>query len=321
MISKVEFEQRIILENYIWSCIDSPTSIDFNSIDPLWFQKFINYVSFKKFLNFPFLSKCISKICLKDLIFDLSNSNFNKYLYVKGIIQQDQCRAKYKSPKQWRLEDIDYYEEPIKKDSLQFYIKEDDISNFLFYTINNNISITNELFCIFDQFFSITNFACLEGSINIIKYLYSNNISIDNKSLGFAVSSGNESLIDFLSNLNYSFDNKINDAIQYHHVEIAKWVYNNYVNDHFTLSDCVEAFNSELFLYFLEEIGLDINAPSFIMKNTSLINAVINNDLLLARFITSNFKCINSKNSVNKYAMNYCQTKEMESIIDNAFCQ
>ena len=319
MSSSDSVKQRIILENYVWDCRNTDFIISIDNVDCLWFQGFVSFVATKKLFDFLFLGNCISKICLDNLIFDVSDSDFNKYLYLKGIIKESQCKARFKSPKQWRLKNIDYYELPLCNDSIQYYVKDDDLPNFIAKITNNNISISDEILSILDHFYSIPNFACFSGSLNIVKYLHTNNIKFDYKSISMAVCSGSEALIEFLSNHDFSFNNTINNAVQYHQNKIAKWIYNFYSNDHFTLADCIESYNTEMFLFFFNEIGLDPNQPSFVMKNTSLMMSVINNDILIADIIIQKGNCIDLKNGFNKSAFDYSQTEDMKKRIQFAF--
>ena len=61
-------------------------------------------------------------------------------------------------------------------------------------------------------------------------------------------------IIEFLVSQGISFDDTLVEAIKYHFNDTAKWIYENYSDQNFKITVCIESFNTEMFLYFIEDI-------------------------------------------------------------------
>ena len=66
------------------------------------------------------------------------------------------------------------------------------------------------------------------NSLNLLKYFLINNIHMNEGTIACLISSGSEECIEFAVSKGISFDNTINNAIKYHHNEIAKCLFETY---------------------------------------------------------------------------------------------
>ena len=125
--------------------------------------------------------------------------------------------------------------------------------------------------------------------MNIIKYLILNNMKVDPYVAYAALIGGSEDVVQyFSSSCGVSFDNSVQWPIFFHNNQIAKWVFENYDNPrHSALTDSIQYFNTEMFLYFYKEIGININDTSIFGSN-SLHHAAIQNNIVLIKYLLEN---------------------------------
>ena len=210
-----------------------------------WIQTLIKELSYVKIFDFKFLADILI-LTGRILILFSPDSDFSLYLIKRGIIRYRHLESPYINA---IYRDIDEYEHPIKENTAWWYIYHDDIRGFVKHIAINEFDIRNQTININGTQFTALNFACFCASLNIIKYLFINKVQVLNDTLGWVVASGNEEAIDFFERKGYDYNNMLNTAIEYHQNKIAKWLYGNYNNDNFDLANCIEFFNTEMFLY------------------------------------------------------------------------
>ena len=181
----------------------------------------------------------------------LSTQNFfETYLWNRGIIWRFSFRSHF-SPSKNDVHELSTFENPLKNDTLEYFIYTDDVASFVSYIAVNGIDLFERKYLFIQTLcYTISELVCFCGSINILKYLVVNNVSLNGYSLCYSVASGSEEMIQFLIHNGYSFDGTFEVAVRYHHNSIAKWLYDNYNNSYFNLPILECNFNTELFLFF-----------------------------------------------------------------------
>ena len=236
---------------------------------------------------------------------------FSKYLMVKGLIPPESFDEDG-APDDWELNTIETYEQPIKSDSIWSLILNDDITSFVtFITVNNvDIKQENELWLNDHYFANMIEFASYCGSINIIKYLIINNVSFNENSLHFLIQGNSEPCIEYAASIGNTFDNTLEDAIKYHHNELAIWIYKTYSNNAFKIPKCGEEFNSAMLCFFIKECNQDKDQKDN-DKKTSLHWAVINQDPILIKYLIDLKIDLSVKDNDGKCALDYAYTPEI----------
>ena len=85
---------------------------------------------------------------------------------------------------------------------------------------------------------TLLEYATFFGSIQIMKYLWINNVELTSSLWIYAVHSNNPEVIHFLEDKNIEFDDKtFSKAIKDHHNEIAHYIFNNYFDSSTKISD------------------------------------------------------------------------------------
>ena len=206
---------------------------------------------------------------------------FAQYLYLKNVLTKEDFHLNDDEIVTYPLED---FEEIFKHDSIQKYIKDDEVNPFVKYVTLNNIDIIKDKVNILNQKLHIVDIACFCGSINILKYLYINNVPIKTTTIQRAVHGGSEKIIDFLEMKGFVFDETLSYAVWRHNNVLAKWIYENYQNNTFYISECSFSFNTEMLIYFLEQGKFDVNQIDDFGYNL-LSFSILNNDLILTEFL------------------------------------
>ena len=289
--SLVTIEDTIELENIVFGIKpgDSLQEIQalLSKFDRLWVQNLLIYVGEMKPFCFPLFNDLI--LFTGELQVMVPGYNeFVKYLYLKQVIPMNKIKmTEYDDYEHFKT--IEEYENPINKDSIFYFIKEDDITKFVDYVSLHDIDIhsTKEVITINQMIYTYLNFACLCGSVNILKYLLINNVQLDDTTKLAILTGGSEEVLQFIiSTKNISFDDTVQFSIFYHHNSISKWILENYKNViGSALIDCIQCYNTEMFLYFFIEKGININDRSLDMKQTSLHQAALQNDIVLIKFL------------------------------------
>ena len=75
---------------------------------------------------------------------------------------------------------------------------------------------------------------------------------ITNETLHYSVEGGNQEIITILKEKGHSFEKYLEASVFYHRYELTKWLNENYKCRPFSLPTCIEYYNIDAFLYFLE---------------------------------------------------------------------
>ena len=94
--------------------------------------------------------------------------------------------------------------------------------------------------------------SCYCGSIKCFKYFILNHLEITGSHVQAAVEGGNKEIINILKERDYSFQNCLKNSIIYHRYELADWILTNYDPSPMNLARCINCFNFEAFIYFLQ---------------------------------------------------------------------
>ena len=314
-----DVKKLIEMENKIWNYEREPLDeiISFiKEIDPIYFQELIYFISLHKYFNFKLLYDIIKHVDCIHIKFH-RDYPFSQYLYLKGLIKKENF-IDQNLPDENNLIDISIYEEPIQKDTIEYYIYTDDISNFVDKITSQNIDFNNYYFEIFTDSFFIMDFACFCSSINIFKYLIINDANIGQTTVFKAVEGGNEEIIQILETKVYPFFNDtLISSIEFHSNNVAKWIYERFDHELLKLPCCVYYFNTEMLIYFLsDQFKIDINTTSIFTKKTCLMYAANFNNIIVAKYLIDKGANKELKDITRKTAYFYARTKEMEDLLD-----
>ena len=141
------------------------------------------------------------------------------------------------------------------KSTLVKCIENDQLQHFISRTaaidLNSNVSFEGKQF-------SLISFASFCGSIDIFKYLLTNNAKVTRDTLECALKGGKEEIVEILSQ-QHSFNNCLSVAIRYHMNTLCKWLIENYTsnNEAINLRTCIESWNTIAFSYFIRHQDVD----------------------------------------------------------------
>ena len=280
-----EIEKIIEFENLVFDCSDAAVEKAISLIknfDPYYVQKLICSASDIKiycFKNLGLLFRHTGK-----LQFQLTSSlHFHCYLYKIGLFQKDDFLDKDANI-EGKLLSLENYENPVQEGTMFYIIKNDMLQEFINKSMAENMDFQHTFIKIFSTPFRLIDYACYCDAMNILKYLIVNGAKVTKWSTERAIQNGSENIIEFLSEKGYSFDNHLWSAIHYHQNDLAKWLYDNYKHEDFRISDCVFYFNTELLVYFVENIHLDINQQDYDLR-TCLHYATMYNNVALTRYL------------------------------------
>ena len=138
-----------------------------NFFDPSIIESFLLFISaFKEFSYLIIGEIFIENRKRDDFTFkDLMKSSFTKYLYLK---YPDFIKIKGNIGIK-ESETIDWFENPIKSNKLAQIIQNDDINNFVSFCSTENINLSKHSINIIEMHFNVDQFACVCGSLNILK--------------------------------------------------------------------------------------------------------------------------------------------------------
>ena len=307
--------KTVEIENLIWEC--TKESLEkaekmMNFFDKVYIQQLIFIVS--EFRAFHIKELCDLFIKTGPCQVDIYTiKKFHCYFYLRNAISKD-CFL-YNKPHEEYLKSIDEYENLIKDDSLWRIIQSDDASRFTEYvTLNNISSFDSDNYHIFiDTDYRIIDFVCYSGSINILKYAIINKCPINNKSIRSAIAGGNLDIVEFLYSEGYSFDDTLQFAIIHHHNQLAVWLCNNFHQTYNNIHP-IRYFNTEMFLYLLNEIKIDINTRDY-LGQTVLFDAINNNSIFLVKYLCMRGSDINVKTNMFEIPIDFAKTQEMRDFL------
>ena len=99
---------------------------------------------------------------------------------------------------------------------------------------------------------SLIDFCCFFGSLKCFKYLLLNKCYITEKTLKYSIAGGNQEIINILKEKGHSFEECLETSVEYHRYELTKWLNENYKCKPVSLPKCIEYYNIDAFLYFLD---------------------------------------------------------------------
>ena len=88
------------------------------------------------------------------------------------------------------------------------------------------------------------------------KYLLLNKCEITcrgyHDTLEYSIAGGNQEIINILKEKGHSFEDYLETSVKYHRYELTNWLLENYKCKPVSLPKCIECYNIDAFLYFLE---------------------------------------------------------------------
>ena len=260
-----------------------------NLFDKSWIQFLICHAASIKIFEYKYLGDLFESTGIPQIKLDPRN-NFTRYLLLRELISINDFnywRRTNDSKKSQNTENIYQYEEPIDPNSIWSVIMNDDVQKFVEYVDENNINIDTEFTSINGVFFLIDGFACQVGSLNILKYLIINGLELNPIISLYGIHSYSQEIIEFLVSQGISFDDTLVEAIKYHFNDTAKWIYENYSDQNFKITVCIESFNTEMFLYFIEDIHLPILKDDQNYYDSPMNSALSNHDDIIVKYLES----------------------------------
>ena len=161
--------------------------------------------------------------------------------------------------------------------TIEFFIKEDDLSNLQQYLqknkgiisqTRNNDSFHRQIidadfsFKYTVQNFTLTDLAAFYGSVNCFKYLFLNNCPLGNEISQLAIAGGNHEICHIIEQKGITFDSCFMTCVKLHRYQLSDWLLMNYKCQQIPLTYCLECKNYTAFLFFLLN-GADVNEESF----------------------------------------------------------
>ena len=243
----------------------------------------------------------------------IENDSLTEYLFLRNLLgDKDKNKINLST-----LRSINEYENPIQENTLLYIIKNDNVSSFVDFITSNNINIEEELITIHGYYkYHIIDICAHLGSVNIFKYLILNNAKFYPDTIFDSILGGNETLIEYIKSLGHSFEECLSFAIWRHHNTLAKWLIENYHCTDCTLAECAFGFNTEMLIYFIDTLHININSTDTSNK-TALHWAVEHNDLNTVQYLISKGININLKDSSDKTAIDYATSEEMKNLFKN----
>ena len=260
----------------------------FSEFRPKLLAKLINDISFETPFSYKLLGDLYSYI-KKDTNKYSIITHFTQYLTLKGFLKD----KNFYGVKPETNHEISWYEKGgIADKSPEYYILNNDVQNFSFNY--GQIDLKNhQIKWVGHRMNSIVSFSAFVGSLDILKYLLVNDYLIednatDDDTVANAIKGGSEAVIEFLVSKECSFDNRLANAVIHHQNRIAYWLLDNYRCEYIQLPLFILSWNTELFLYFLDE-RKDIYEMTTIEMNSMEASESNNNDVM-KQFITDYIK-------------------------------
>ena len=141
--------------------------------------------------------------------------------------------------------------------------------------------LLSSLWLLFFGYYSsilLIDVCCFFGSLKCFKYLLLNKCEITEFTLKSSIAGGNQEIINILKERQYSFEECLETSVKYHRYELINWLNENYKCKQFPLTRCIEYYNIDAFLYFLEH-GYSLDETDEYGR-TCLHQKVINKKLL-----------------------------------------
>ena len=313
-----EFKLFCEVEELIWQCTEE--SIEkakeyIPKLDNLYLQNLAicaaqhTYIHYSKFARF-FMAIPRTGMRMNPLL------PFAQMLYTKGLIRAEDFEKSVKTPEKFNDEELSFYEDPIKEDTILSAVLHDDLNMFSNQLAHNEIDIINQTFKLPTSQMSLIKFASFVGAINILKFLVVNSVEVRDDVLEWVIAGGHEPIIEFLASKGHSFDRKLIFAVGYHHNKIAYWLIDNYRCENIKMPMCVHFFNTEIFFFLLQR-GRSVDETE-IADKTSLILAVQMNYIPLIQLLIDNGANPMILDAYDYPALHYAHTQEVKQKLTQA---
>ena len=251
----------------------------FSEFRPQLLASFINDISYQLPFSYKHLGYLYSHLP-KDTNKYYIITYFTLYITLKGLLTNQNFYGK--RPESNR--DPSFYENGgLAENSPEYYIYHNDLPNFTLNYGQTDLS-NHQIRWVGHRIKSIVSFCAFVGNLDILKYLLVNNYPIEvtssnDDTAANALRGGSEIIIEFLVSKDCSFDNRLASAAIYHQNKLAYWLLENYHCEYILLPYFVTAWNTELFLHFLEE-RKDIYEMTELEINSLAASQTTNNDIL-----------------------------------------
>ena len=286
-----------------------------SSINSKYAQSFLYFIGNYLIDKFSFLADVLVLTGKPQRKFHPS-SFFIRYLLARKILAESDFYELDPSFKR-EMKEPEYYENPFIEKSVQWMIKNDDINAFTSYANLNNVNLSHGELVVNGLYFSFMDFACYARAIKIFKYMYLNEVNITKNTLIRAVEGGSEEIIHFLESKGKAFHDMLRFAISMHRNDLTKYLYDHYHDNTFALPTCLRFYNTELFLYFYKELGLDIGEYDKDIQRTSLHYSVIDCNPYIALLLIREGADPSIKDMLYNSSFFYHNTEEMLSILNS----
>ena len=248
------------------------------------------------------------------------------------------------------FDNIPTYEELIsiyQPESIQVYLRDDDIQHFQEYVLQSSgfdfnmqlpTASNSPIRKIHSDSVSLAQFAAFYGSLKCFKYILLNDVTLDDDICKFAVAGGNIEIIHILEQKECQFKYPcFYTSIQYHRNDIADWLLLHYNCEEVSLIDCLNIFNEEAFVFFLENCK-DVNAQDYLAfscytgnyyvinallkhganihqgKNPAIINACYKGYLVIVKLLLENGANINQMGDLNTPLSTACERSRRDVV-------
>ena len=283
-------------------------------VNKKWLQYLISSVSTYKMFYYPAYKDLFLKTMPLEITFNTNFDLLGLYLCAKGIVDQNSL-ASPDAIHRHNTYTVEYFEEPIKQNSVESFIKSDNIKEFVNYIKNHNINICKERVLIFGFSFYYSSLAAYCGSLKIMQYLLLNDADLDFRTIERAINGGHQSIIDFLVHRDVSFNFQLRSAVIYHQNTVAKWLMDNYECESIQLPNFLIWNNLEMFLYFLIEKNANINEAKSYSNVTSLMVAAQFSNIPLINFLIMRGADKSKIDRNRKLAIDYSSVEEVKKLL------
>ena len=146
-------------------------------------------------------------------------------------------------------------------DSIEYFIKEDDITMFMNYLANNvTLNLNNLLDSNHQYSFNFIpspkrilpiSLSVFYGSIKIFKYLIMNEACLQENTPIYATAGGNRDIIQLIIQQGGNFDNVFYFSVIHHRYDLSDWLLLNYECEKIPLSCCLTSFSYDAFVFLV----------------------------------------------------------------------
>ena len=274
-------------ENLLWECTEESLlkareMIDHFNIKIIY--KLIYTIAVNRPFSYKLLGDFISTLERTKMKFP-SFYTFSNYLYSRNLLTTDNFNAN----SQFDPNDIltkEEYENPLNesKNPIAYYAFLNDVQKVTELQVLNAVDLNTSFFEIQEIPFALIDLTAYCGSLDVMKYLILNNVSLTPDTASYAIKGGNEAMLEFLVEQGLRFDYQLETAIMAHQNKIACWLLDNYDNEEIDLPSCIGYFNTDILLYFIYNAKRSFKEKDYYKKKFILLAKEHDNNILLDYF-------------------------------------